>query len=117
MCTDGAVQLSGGLTESEGTIEICFDNFWDLVYKCTNSNPKNDDHWLPDLFIAIMQLFLLQNAYMYESYFPNIEAQASVSFSRIISRLLNGSGFKLGPACNFDLFKPILRRYKIIMQL
>ena len=31
VCTDGAVRLSGGLTESEGTVEICFDNLWGLV--------------------------------------------------------------------------------------
>ena len=30
-CTDGAVRLSGGLKESEGTVEICFDNLWGLV--------------------------------------------------------------------------------------
>ena len=31
VCTDGTVRLSGGLTESEGTDEICFDNLWGLV--------------------------------------------------------------------------------------
>ena len=30
VCTDGAVRLSGGLTESEGTVEIFSDNFWGL---------------------------------------------------------------------------------------
>ena len=31
VCTDGAVRLSGGLTKSEGTVEICFDSLWGLV--------------------------------------------------------------------------------------
>ena len=31
MCTDGDVRLSGGPTESEGTVEVCFDNLWGLV--------------------------------------------------------------------------------------
>ena len=30
-CTDGAVRLLGGSIESEGTVEICFDNLWGLV--------------------------------------------------------------------------------------
>ena len=30
VCTDGAVRLSGGLTESEGTVEICSDNLGGL---------------------------------------------------------------------------------------
>ena len=31
MCTDGDVRLSGGLTENEGTVEVCFNNLWGLV--------------------------------------------------------------------------------------
>ena len=31
MCSDGEVRLSGGQTENEGTVEICFDNLWGLV--------------------------------------------------------------------------------------
>ena len=39
MCIDGAVRLSGGLTESEGTVEICFDNLWGLVAQSKWSTP------------------------------------------------------------------------------
>ena len=31
VCTDGDVRLSGDLAESEGTVEICFDNLWGLI--------------------------------------------------------------------------------------
>ena len=31
VCTSGDVRLSGGQTENEGTVEICFDNLWGLV--------------------------------------------------------------------------------------
>ena len=31
VCTDGDVRLTGGLQESEGTVEICFDSLWGLV--------------------------------------------------------------------------------------
>ena len=31
VCTDGDVRLSGGLNESQGTVEVCFNNLWGLV--------------------------------------------------------------------------------------
>ena len=31
VCTDGDVRLTGGLTENEGTVEICFDSLLGLV--------------------------------------------------------------------------------------
>ena len=39
VCTDGDVHLSGGLTESEGTIEVCFDHLWGLVAQSEWSTP------------------------------------------------------------------------------
>ena len=30
-CEDGDVKLIGGSSESEGTVQICFDNQWGLI--------------------------------------------------------------------------------------
>ena len=30
-CEDGDVQLVGGTTKNEGTVEVCFDNLWGLI--------------------------------------------------------------------------------------
>ena len=38
-CTDGDVRLSGGLSESEGTVEVCFDSLWGLVAQSEWSTP------------------------------------------------------------------------------
>ena len=30
-CSDGDIRLTGGLTDAEGTVEICRGNLWGLV--------------------------------------------------------------------------------------
>ena len=30
-CSDGDVRLAGGLSDFEGTVEICFGNIWGLI--------------------------------------------------------------------------------------
>ena len=36
-CTDGAVRLVGGMSETEGDIKICFNGYWSKVCNSTNS--------------------------------------------------------------------------------
>ena len=30
-CNDGDIQLSGGESDNEGTVEVCYDNIWGLI--------------------------------------------------------------------------------------
>ena len=30
-CEDGDIKLTGGSSEAEGTIQVCFDNQWGLI--------------------------------------------------------------------------------------
>uniref|UniRef100_A0A1X7V0V9 SRCR domain-containing protein n=1 Tax=Amphimedon queenslandica TaxID=400682 RepID=A0A1X7V0V9_AMPQE len=39
-CTDGSVRLVGGINEFEGSVEICYNNFWGSV--CHDSWSNND---------------------------------------------------------------------------
>ena len=32
MCRDGDVQLVGGMTKSEGVVEMCYNGVWGAVY-------------------------------------------------------------------------------------
>ena len=37
-CNDGDIRLTGGLTDAEGTVEICRGNLWGLVSEIEWSN-------------------------------------------------------------------------------
>ena len=39
-CTDGSVRLVGGINELEGSVEICYNNFWGAV--CHDRWTDND---------------------------------------------------------------------------
>ena len=30
-CTEGSVRLVGGWRDTEGTVEVCYDNLWGLI--------------------------------------------------------------------------------------
>ena len=30
-CTEGSVRLVGGQRDTEGTVEVCYDNLWGLI--------------------------------------------------------------------------------------
>ena len=48
LCQDGSIRLSGGVSENEGRVEICFDGRWGTV---------SDDGWsIPDAEVVCRQI-------------------------------------------------------------
>ena len=81
VCSDGDIRLSGGLTESEGTVEFCFDNLWGLVAQSGWSTPDaevtcrqlgypSEGAWVPILFGLRNSYFILLFSFYFNAHAP-----------------------------------------------